>query len=223
MSINDNINRVKQTLPENVKLVAVSKTKPDELILEAYQGGHRIFGENKAQELKNKYTELPKDIEWHFIGHLQTNKIKYIAPFVSLIHSVDSLKLLGEINKAGEKNNRVIDCLLQFHIAEEETKFGLDLDEAKALLDSPEYAAMKHVCIRGIMGMATFTDNQNQIRKEFKHLKEIFDQLKVSYFSDNELFKELSMGMSDDYPIAVDCGSTIVRIGSVIFGERNYK
>ncbi|MBN2175884.1 MAG: YggS family pyridoxal phosphate-dependent enzyme [Bacteroidales bacterium] len=220
MSIRQNIENLKNELPETVKLVAVSKTKSVEEILEAYETGHRIFGENKAQELISKQPELPQDIQWHFIGHMQTNKVKYIAPFVSLIESVDSLKLLNEINKQANNIGRVIDCLLQFHIAEEETKFGLDFNEATGLLNSEEFQAMKNVRICGVMGMATFTEDTGQVRKEFYLLKEIFNRLKNKYFIEQESFKEISMGMSGDYKIAVEVGSTIVRIGSLIFGER---
>jgi len=222
MSITENLKRIKATLPVDVTLVAVSKTKPNEAILEAYTAGQRIFGENKVQEMVAKYETLPRDIEWHLIGHLQSNKVKYIAPFVSLIHSVDSLNLLSVINKEGLKNNRVISCLLQFHIATEETKFGLSLDEAVELLDSAEYKAMKFIQLRGVMGMATFTDNTELIHSEFRNLKNSFGFLKGKYFDGNPGFSEISMGMSDDYLIAVEEGSAMVRIGSTIFGERNY-
>jgi len=221
-SIVENLKRIAGSLPEGVKLVAVSKTKPVEAIEEAYEGGQRVFGENRVQELAEKYEKLPKDIEWHMIGHLQTNKVKYIAAFVSLIHGVESLKLLETIDKEGKKHNRVIPCLLQFHVASEETKFGLDMDEARALLDSEEYKNMKNVRIVGVMGMATNTDDEARIRREFHHLKVIFDELKKSYFTEDPGFKELSMGMSGDYTIAVKEGSTMVRVGSAIFGARNY-
>lgn len=204
----------------NVKLVAVSKTKSPDIILEVYKAGHKIFGENKVQELTQKYEVLPKDIEWHFIGHLQTNKVKYIVPFINLIHSVDSLKLLKEINKEAVKNNRTIDCLLQIHIAKEETKFGLGFEEALALLQSEEYKLLKNIKIIGLMGMATLTDNINLIRSEFKELKAFFDDLKKFVLKDNAEFKELSMGMSGDYEIAIEEGSTMVRVGSSIFGSR---
>lgn len=209
-------------VPSDVTLIAVSKTKPVSDLQEAYDAGQRIFGENKALEMRDKYQELPKDIQWHFIGHLQTNKIKYIAPFVTLIHSIDSLSLLEAVNKEALKNDRVIDCLLQFHIAQEDTKFGLDIDEAKQLLESENYKNQKNIRIVGVMGMATFTDEVTQIRNEFKTLKDIFDFLKVNYFKDNDSFKEISMGMSDDYPIAIEEGATMVRVGSKIFGARNY-
>ena len=222
MDIATNISEIQNKLPENVKLVAVSKTKPNIDILAAYEAGHRIFGENKIQDLSRKYEELPKDIEWHFIGHLQTNKVKYIAPFVHLLHGIDSLKLLKVVNKEARKNNRVISCLLQFHIAQESTKFGLSPDEAKKLLSSDEYKLLKNIEIIGVMGMATYTDDEMQIRKEFRILKSIFNTLKNEYFSGNNNFTEISMGMSDDYKIAVEEGSTMIRVGSKIFGARNY-
>ena len=222
MSIAENLNKIKSTLPQSVKLVAVSKTKPNADILEAYSEGQRIFGENKVQDLVQKYETLPKDIKWHFIGHLQTNKIKYIAPFISLIHAVDSLKLIKAIDKEAQKNDRIIDVLLQFHIAEEQTKFGLSIDEAKDLINSAEFKALKNVKVIGVMGMATFTDNVEQIADEFKLLKNIFDELKQDYFEGDQSFSEISMGMSDDYIIAVEQGSTMVRIGSTIFGPRAY-
>lgn len=219
--ISEHLKQVLNNLPSRVKLIAVSKTKPVEAIEEAYKVGQRVFGENRVQELVEKYEALPKDIEWHLIGHLQTNKVKYVAPFVAMIHGVESLRLLDTINKEGEKNGRVIPCLLQFHIAEEETKFGLDEAEAKELLESENYGRMKNIHIVGVMGMATFTEDRKQIRKEFHHLKTIFDDLKQNYFSHDPAFKELSMGMSGDFPIAVEEGSTMVRVGSSIFGYRN--
>ncbi len=222
MSIAENIDLVKSHLPVQVKLVAVSKTKPVEMLMEAYRHGQRAFGENKVQEMVAKYEATPKDIEWHFIGHLQTNKIKYMASFVHLIHGVDSFKLLKAIDAEARKVGRIIPCLLQFHIAEEETKFGLSLDEALEMLDSEEYRALNHISLSGVMGMATFTEDETQIRKEFAALKSYFDNLKTNYFSGNPQFKEISMGMSGDYLIAVEEGSTMVRIGSTIFGERNY-
>jgi pyridoxal phosphate enzyme (YggS family) len=222
MGIAENILKLKSELAEGVTLVAVSKTKPNEDILAAYGAGQRVFGENKVQELTAKYEQLPKDIEWHFIGHLQTNKVKYLAPFVSLVHGVDSLKLLKAIDKEGAKNNRKIACLLQFHIAEEESKFGLDPDEAKEILNSAEFAAMTNVQVCGVMGMATYTDDERQIRKEFRQLKNIFDQIKDEFFGENDSFSEISMGMSGDYQLAVEEGSTMVRVGSLIFGERYY-
>ena len=222
MSIKENLNIIKQKIPANVKLIAVSKTKPFEIIQETYNCGVRAFGENKAQELKEKYELLPKDIEWHFIGHLQTNKVKYIAPFISLVHGVDSFKLLEELNKEAIKNKRIINCLLQFHIATEETKFGLDLSEANEILFSDDFKNLHNIKIVGIMGMATFTDDENKIRLEFKNLKNIFDKIKSSHFNNDDSFKEISMGMSDDFQIAIEEGSTMVRIGTAIFGERNY-
>jgi pyridoxal phosphate enzyme (YggS family) len=221
-TITGNILKIKQNLPDHVMLVAVSKTKSNEDIMEAYNSGHRIFGENKVQELTSKYEELPKDIRWHFIGHLQSNKVKYIAPFVSLIHAVDSLKLLKAINKEAVKNERIVDCLLQFHIAEEESKFGLNWKKAEDILTSDVYKSLSNVRIVGVMGMATFTDDKLKITDEFKRLYRFFDSLKSEYFSDSEFFKELSMGMSNDYLLALAQGSTMVRIGSTIFGERNY-
>jgi pyridoxal phosphate enzyme (YggS family) len=220
MSIAENIDLILANLPLNVKLVAVSKTKPAELLMEAYLHGQRVFGENKVQELVWKYEELPKDIEWHLIGHLQTNKVKYVAPFVYLIHGVDSFKLLKAIDLEAKKVNRIIPCLLQFHIAEEETKFGFSMDELIEMLTTPEFGNLQNVRISGVMGMATFTDDENQIRKEFAHLKAIFERLRIEHFSENSDFKDISMGMSGDYLIAIEEGSTMVRIGSTIFGER---
>ena len=220
--IQKNILVIKESLPQGVELIAVSKTKPETDILEAYNAGQLVFGENKALEMRDKYANLPKDIQWHFIGHLQSNKIKYIAPFVSLIHSVDSLKLLQEINKEAIKNNRIINCLLQFYIAKEDTKFGLDEAEASTLLESDEFNLLKNIQICGVMGMATFTDNQMQIRDEFRHLKAIFNNLKQTFFINNSSFQHISMGMTDDYKIAIEEGSTLVRIGSAIFGNRIY-
>jgi len=222
MNIENNISEIKNSIPANVKLVAVSKTKPNEDILAAYNSGHKIFGENKVQDLANKYEVLPKDIEWHFIGHPQSNKVKFIAPFIYMIHGVDSLKLLKVINKEALKNSRVVNCLLQFHIAEESTKFGLLLDEAIEILVSAEFKSLKNIAIAGVMGMATYTDDKNQIKKEFHLLKNIFNSLKNEYFSDSEIFREISMGMSGDFPIAIEEGSTLIRVGSKIFGARNY-
>lgn len=216
MSIQSNLKKIKTSLPENVTLVAVSKTKPVADLMEAYEAGQRIFGENKIQEMAEKWEQMPKDIQWHMIGHVQTNKVKFMAPFVSLIHGVDSLKLLQEINKQALKNNRIIDCLLQIYIAEEESKFGLDENELNELLSSSEFKEMKNIRILGLMGMATFTEDQNQIKKEFMHLKSIFDSIKNKL----ESVSTLSMGMSGDYQLAIECGSTMVRIGSSIFGGR---
>jgi len=219
-TVAENYNRIKETIPPETKLVAVSKTKPIEAIREVYDCGQREFGESKAQELLPKYEELPKDIKWHMIGHLQTNKVKYIAPYVSLIHSVDSLKLLNAINKEARKNDRIIDCLLQMHIAEEETKFGLSYDEVVEILNSEVYSTMKNIRIVGLMCMATFTDDHQQIRREFKQLVRYFNDIKEAFFKNEGAFCEKSMGMSDDYPIAIQEGSTMVRVGSMIFGNR---
>ncbi|RIV68506.1 YggS family pyridoxal phosphate-dependent enzyme [Flagellimonas aequoris] len=218
MSIKDNLQHIKSTIPEHVTLVAVSKTKPKEALLEAYEAGQRVFGENKVQEMVEKWEVLPKDIEWHMIGHLQRNKVKYMAEFVSLIHGVDSLKLLTEIDKQAKKHRRVIPCLLQMHIAEEDTKFGLDEPELNELISSEEFKKMENIKVMGLMGMATFTTDEDQIRKEFAHLKSIFENLKQKLPS----ISILSMGMSGDYNIATEEGSTMVRIGSSIFGSRNY-
>ena len=220
--VKENLEKIRKTVPEGVVLVAVSKTKPVEDLQEAYDAGQRVFGENHALEMRDKHEVLPKDIDWHFIGHLQTNKIKYIISYVKLIHSIDTFNLMQAVNKEAVKHNVVVDCLLQFHIAEEETKFGLNMEEAEEMLNSDIFKAMKNVRICGVMGMATNTDNMAQVRKEFKHLKEIFNALKSKYFADCEWFKEISMGMSHDYQIAIEEGSTMVRVGSKIFGERNY-
>ncbi|MEY4126652.1 MAG: hypothetical protein RL737_841 [Bacteroidota bacterium] len=218
--IKAHLEEIRSSLTASTVLIAVSKTHPTERIMEAYEAGQRDFGENKVQELVEKYEVLPKDIRWHMIGHLQSNKVKYIAPFVHLIHGVDSFNLLKEINKQGQKNGRQISCLLQFHIAQEDTKFGLSLEEAKAFLAGPEFSLLDHVRICGVMGMATFTENTTQIRKEFQSLQAIYQQLKSNYFSSNAEFKEISMGMSDDYTIAIEEGSTLIRVGSKIFGRR---
>lgn len=222
MSISLILSSIKAELPKQVRLVAVSKYHPVEMIQEAYDAGQRLFGENHVQEMTQKYALLPKDIEWHFIGHLQTNKVKYIAPFVSLIHSVDSLKLLKEINKQAEKAQRIIPCLLQIHIAKEETKFGFSFDECREMLQQGEWKNLKNVQLCGVMGMGTFTDNVDQVRSEFHSLKDFFDEIKENVFSDNPSFREISMGMTDDYPIAIEEGSTLIRIGTKIFGERIY-
>ncbi|WP_166964302.1 YggS family pyridoxal phosphate-dependent enzyme [Yeosuana marina] len=220
-SIQENLKHIKSTLPEHVTLVAVSKTKPISDLMEAYNVGQRIFGENKIQEMADKYEAMPKDIEWHMIGHVQKNKVKYMAPFVSLIHGVDDIKLLKEINKQALKHDRIIDCLLQIKIASEDSKFGMTPDDARVLLESETLSELKNIRIMGLMGMATFTDDTYQIKKEFNVLKHTFDTLKPL-----EIFnfkpKIISMGMSGDYKIAIDCGSTMVRVGSSIFGERNY-
>lgn len=224
MSIANNIKSLKnETTTINVKLLAVSKTKTVEEIKEAYEAGQRLFGENMVQELVDKYELLPKDIQWHLIGHLQSNKVKYIAPFISMIQSVDSLKLLQEIDKHAHKNNRIIDCLLQVYIADEETKYGLGFDELIALLRSDEYAGLNHVRIRGFMGIATNTENEKQIKEEFYELKTFFDGIKQSYFRQDPTFDILSMGMSSDYKIAIEQGSNMVRLGSTVFGQRIIK
>ncbi len=222
MMITENIEKIKATVPANARLIAVSKTKPVEDLQEAYAAGQRLFGENKALEMRDKHAVLPNDIEWHFIGHLQTNKIKYIMPFVSLIHSIDSLNLLKAVDKEASKQGRVVDCLLQFHVASEETKFGLSMNEAEDLLESEDYKSMKNIRIVGVMGMATNTSDEDLIRKEFRQLKQIHIDLKKRYFADEDSFKELSMGMSHDYMIALEEGSTLVRVGSSIFGARQY-
>ncbi|MCR4964693.1 MAG: YggS family pyridoxal phosphate-dependent enzyme [Bacteroidales bacterium] len=214
---------IKKQLPATTRLIAVSKTKPAEDIQLLYNEGQRLFGENKAQEMKAKHEVLPQDIQWHFIGHLQTNKIKYIAPFVTMIHSIDSESLLVEVNKLAEKNQRVIPCLLQFHIAEESTKFGFLLDECRAMLQGDVFPTLHNVKICGVMGMATFTEDMEQVRREFHQLHDIFQSLKTEFFAGNEEFKEISMGMTDDYPIAIEEGSTFIRVGSAIFGARNYQ
>ena len=219
--IKEKLAEIRKEIPEHVTLIAVSKTKPVSALEEAYKAGQRHFGENKVQEMFDKYEQLPKDIQWHLIGHLQSNKVKYIAPFVHLIHSVDSLKLLSEIDKQAKKNNRVIDCLLQFHIAQEETKFGLNLQEAHSLITSAEFLEMKNVRIIGVMGMASFTNDEQQVKLEFSNLNAIFSQLKKDFFSLDDNFRERSMGMSGDYLLAMQEGSTMVRIGSTIFGGRN--
>lgn len=219
MSIKDNLHKIKSSLPPQVTLVAVTKTHPVNKLQEVYDAGHKIFGENKVQEMVDKYEALPKDIEWHLIGHLQTNKVKYIAPFVALIHSVDSLKLLQEINKQAEKNNRIINCLLQIYIAKEETKFGLSFEEAEQLIASAELKALKNIKITGFMGMATNTENKEQIASEFRSLKLFFDKF-FNFSIFNFQLTNLSMGMSSDYKLAIDSGSTLIRVGSSIFGQR---
>lgn len=218
MSIKKNLQHIKSTLPEHVTLVAVSKTKPVIELMEAYEAGQRVFGENKIQEMAEKYEQMPKDIQWHMIGHVQRNKVKYMAEFVSLIHGVDSLKLLKEINKQAKKYNRVIDCLLQIKIAKEDSKFGMSLKTASELLQSEEFLNLKNIRITGVMGMATFTDDRQQVENEFKFLASTFDGLKTL----NSELLTISMGMSGDYQLAIECGSTMVRVGSSIFGARNY-
>lgn len=222
MSIAQNIQQLRAQLPEGIRLVAVSKFHPNEAIMEAYEVGQRVFGESKVQEMTAKHEALPKDIEWHFIGHLQSNKIKYMAPYVAMIHGVDSYKLLTEIDKHAQKAGRVINCLLQIHIAQEETKFGFTPDECREMLQTGEWKALTNIRICGLMGMATNTDNDQQVRTEFHRLSSLFNELKNEHFSTDEAFCELSMGMSDDYPLAIAEGSTLVRVGSKIFGERVY-
>jgi len=221
MSITKQLQDIQDTLPEHVTLVAVSKTKPVSDLMEAYTAGQRIFGENKIQDMCDKFEELPKDIQWHMIGHVQRNKVKYMAPFVSLIHGVDNLKLLKEINKQAKANNRSINCLLQIKIAEEESKFGMTLNEASEILKSDAFLDLKHINITGVMGMATFTDNMVQVENEFNTLQSAFNHLKELQ-PENTVFKTISMGMSGDYKLAIKSGSTMVRVGSSIFGERNY-
>ena len=218
MSIISNLEHIKSTIPEHVTLVAVSKTKPVSDLMEAYDAGQRIFGENKIQEMADKHAEMPKDIEWHMIGHVQRNKVKYMAEFVSLIHGVDSFKLLKEINKQAKNHNRIIECLLQIKIAEEDSKFGLSTSDASTLLQSDEFSVLKNIKVVGLMGMATFTDNMEQVKKEFNTLNNTFSELKNT----NPQLKIKSMGMSGDYQLAIACGSTMVRVGSSIFGVRNY-
>jgi pyridoxal phosphate enzyme (YggS family) len=220
MSVKENLERIRKEISGGVTLVAVSKTMPNELVEEAYRAGQRVFGENKAQELIAKQPELPGDIRWHFIGHLQTNKVKYITPFVEMIESIDSLKLLKEVSKQAAKHDRIVKCLLQFHIATEESKFGLDIPEAEAILQSDVINELKNIKLCGVMGMATFTENEAVVRREFKELANIFKYIKNKYFKEDTAFREISMGMTGDYKIAIEEGSTIVRIGTAIFGER---
>ena len=221
MSIEQNLNKIKSSLPEHVTLVAVSKTKPVSDLMEAYHAGQRVFGENKIQEMAEKHEKMPKDIEWHMIGHVQRNKVKYMAPFVSLIHGVDNFKLLKEINKEAKKNDRIIDCLFQIKIAEEDSKFGMSAKEASDIMQSKTFSELKNISITGVMGMATFTDDQNQIQKEFDQLKNTFEELKALQ-TENCKLQIVSMGMSGDYELAIACGSTMIRVGSSIFGSRNY-
>jgi len=219
MDVKQNLEKILTTIPANVKLIAVSKTKPVEDILSLYNSGQRLFGENRSLELTEKFQKLPADLKWHMIGHLQTNKVKIITPFISLIQSVDSFKLLKEINKEAEKTKRTISCFLQFYIAKEESKFGFDYNEATQMLESVEFTFLKNIKIEGVMGMATYTDNLLQVRNEFKTLRNIFNDLKRNYFSAKPEFCEISMGMSSDYLIAIDEGSTMVRLGSLLFGN----
>ncbi|WP_270668862.1 YggS family pyridoxal phosphate-dependent enzyme [Phocaeicola coprocola] len=222
MDIQANLKEVIAELPTNVRLVAVSKFHPAEAIEAAYSAGQRIFGESKEQELSGKHEQLPKDIEWHFIGHLQTNKVKYIAPYIAMIHAADSYKLLVEINKQAAKHERTIPCLLEIHIAQEESKYGFTFDSCREMLRTGEWKNLNNICIAGVMGMATNTEDETEIANEFHSLKVFFDELKQEFFSDRPEFKEISMGMSHDYPIAVKEGSTMIRVGSKIFGDRNY-
>ena len=217
MNISENYKNLTKDIPKGINLIVVTKFQEKESMLEVYNKGHRDFGENKVQEIIRKSEILPKDIKWHMIGHLQTNKVKYIAPYISMIHSVDSLKLLKEINKQAQKSDNIINCLLQFYIATEETKFGLDINEATLILESEEIKTFNNIRICGVMGMASFTDNKNLVRTEFKELVNIFNQLKSKYFKNDNYFKEISMGMTNDYAIAIEEGSTILRIGSKIF------
>ena len=222
MSISTNLKQVWEELPQGVRLVAVSKFHPNEAILEAYRAGQRIFGESKVQEMNVKHDSLPADIEWQFIGHQQSNKVKYIAPYVSLIHGIDSFHLLAEVNKQAAKAGRIIDCLLQIHIAQEETKFGFSPDECRQMLAEKQWQALNHVRLCGLMGMATNTDNMNQVQQEFTSLHDLFNEIKTTWFTNAPWFCELSMGMSHDYHEAIQAGSTLVRVGSHIFGERDY-
>ena len=217
MNISENLNKLYHSIGKSVKLVAVSKTKSNEEIMEAYEAGQKIFGENKVQELISKYNSLPKDIEWHMVGHLQKNKVKYIASFIKLIHSVDNFKLLKEINRQAKKYNVTIDCLLQIKIASEETKFGLSIDQVKPMLESEEFKSLKNISIIGLMGMASFTNNEEILKNEFSYLNDLFDDLRITYSN----ITVLSMGMSNDHKLAIQYGSNMVRVGSLIFGERN--
>ena len=222
MSIAEEIKQITANLPEGVKLIAVSKFHPVEAVMEAYDAGQRLFGENKVQEMTAKHEALPTDIQWHFIGHLQTNKVKYIAPFVAMTHSIDSLHLLIEVNRQAEKAGRIIDCLLQLHIAHEDTKFGMTFDECRAFLQDRAWKQLKHVRICGLMGMGTNTDDMEQVDREFASLQSFFQELKDSWFKDEPAFKELSMGMTGDFEVAVEEGATMIRVGTAIFGARNY-
>lgn len=222
MSISTNLKQVLEELPKGVRLVAVSKFHPNEAILEAYRAGQRIFGESKVQEMNTKHDSLPADIEWHFIGHLQSNKVKYIVPYVSLIHGIDSFHLLAEVDKQAAKAGHIIDCLLQIHIAQEETKFGFSPDECRQMLAEKQWQALTHIRLCGLMGMATNTDNMNKVQQEFASLHDLFNEIKTTWFTNAPWFCELSMGMSHDYHEAIQAGSTLVRVGSHIFGERDY-
>ena len=223
MSIASNIEHLRSSLPSGVSLLVISKYQPIEALREAYDAGQRMFGENHIQEMAAKASVLPRDIEWHFTGHVQTNKIKYMAPFVSLIHAVDSFRLLREIDKHAAKHDRVIDCLLQIHIAQEDTKYGFTIDECRTMLATEPWRELRHVRITGLMAMGSNTDDMEQVRSEFRRMKVFFDELRSTHFASSPSFCQLSEGMTDDYPIAIEEGSTIVRIGSMIFGERQYK
>jgi len=220
MAIADKLQHIKNSIPESVKLVVITKTQPADTIMKVYETGHRVFGENKVQELVNKYEQLPRDMEWHMVGHLQSNKVKYIAPFVHLVHSVDSMKLLRVIDQEGLKNHKVISCLLQIKIAREKTKYGLSEHEAVSLLEDQKIRELKNIKITGLMGMATYTSDLELVRSEFRNLNTIFNMFQKKYFNESPEFKELSMGMSHDYPIAIEEGATYIRIGTSIFGER---
>lgn len=220
-NVSENIQKLLEDIPSHINLIPISKTKPEEIILEAYNSGFKIFGENKVQEIVRKHENLPVDIEWHMVGHMQTNKVKYLAPFIHLVHGIDSLKLLKIVNKEAVKAGRTINTLLQIHIASEETKFGFSKEEVYSLLDSADFRILHNVKIMGVMGMATYTSDQSQIRKEFQALFKFFERVKTEYFLEDSDFKEISMGMSADYKIAIDEGSTMIRIGSLIFGNRN--
>lgn len=222
MNIKENLENIRKDIPQGVTLVAVSKTKPESDLMEAYNVGQRIFGENKAQEMRLKHQDLPKDIQWHFIGHLQENKIKYIIDYVTLIHSIDSLKLLVEVNKKAQKIDRRVDCLFEMDISHEQSKFGISLQEACEILESMEFKQLNNVRICGLMGIGSITEDINQTRKEFRELKQMFNTLKAKYFSNEDYFKQISMGMTGDYKVAIEEGATIVRIGSKIFGQRDY-
>lgn len=222
MSVRENLLQVKSQVPDNVCLIAVSKTKPVEAIQEAYDCGQRVFGENKAQEMRDKHAVLPQDIQWHMIGHLQENKIKYIIPYVTMIHSIDSLKLLKEVNKKAIQCERVVDCLIEMDISHEDSKFGLSIEELRDMLESEDFQAMNNVRICGLMGIGSITDDREKTRQEFRNLKNMFEDIRKEYFQDKEYFTHISMGMSGDYDIAIEEGSTFVRVGSKIFGERDY-
>ncbi|MFH1161376.1 MAG: YggS family pyridoxal phosphate-dependent enzyme [bacterium] len=221
MSISENLRNLQQQVPSNVKIIAVSKTQPVDIIMELYNAGHRLFGENKVQELLLKQSPLPHDIEWHFMGHLQRNKVRYIIPFISMIQSIDSFRLLQEVNKEAQKISRIVPCLLQFHIASEETKYGLDWNEAVEIFESPDYTTLQSIQLCGVMGMATLTNDPSILATEFRNLTSIFARIKENYFYGDPAFSEISMGMSGDYQQAIKMGSTIIRVGTLIFGERN--